>query len=302
MTKISIGTWAFGIYSDDPLDFTVVLDRLAGLGFDGIELGAFPPHPDPETCATPEQRAELRETLAGRGLTISAVAADFADAGFLRDDDNAAYLAAVDRNLEFCAAVGAPRLIVNTGDTPEAPSEIGVDLARDRLLRTWAEAARRAEARGLALTWEFEPCWSFNEPEEVIRIAQELASPGFGVCYDTAHGHTVSVVGARHVGGPKPLAGGQVELLERLAGTINHVHMLDSDGTIVEHEDSSEQTTLHVPFGRGVVDFDALMPALIAAGGATDWWTVDLCFWPDAWQATEESKQFVDGLVTRYVS
>lgn len=299
---ISIGTWAFGAYSDDPLEFPVVLDRLVELGFDGIELGAFPPHPDPVSCATPAQRQALRESIGSRGLDVSAVAADFDGAGFLRDDDNSAYLAALDRNLAFCVDVGADRLIVNTGDEPEAPSEVGVDLARERLLRTWAEAALHAEARDLALTWEFEPCWSFNEPEEVIRIANELARPGFGVCYDTAHGHTVSAVGARHVGGPQPLAGGQVEFLQRLAGTINHVHMLDSDGSIVEHEDSSERTTLHVPFGQGVVDFETLMPVLIAAGGATAWWTVDLCFWPDAWQATEESKRFVDELAGRFVA
>ena len=62
MTDISIGTWAFGAYADDPLDFEVVLDRLAELEFDGIELGAFPPHPDPETCASPEQR-EARASI-----------------------------------------------------------------------------------------------------------------------------------------------------------------------------------------------------------------------------------------------
>ena len=300
MKRISIGTWAFGAYSEAPLDFPVVLDRLAELGFDGIELGAFPPHPDPATCASAEQRAELAETISSRGLAVSAVATDFADASFLRDDDNSAYLAALDRNLDFCEAVGTSRLIVNTGDHPDAPREIGVELARERLLRTWREAARRAADRGIELTWEFEPCWSFNEPEDVIAIAGELSGPGFGVCYDTAHGHTVAVVGARHPDGPKPLAGGQVELLERLSGTINHVHLLDSDGSIVEHEDSTEQTSLHVPIGRGVVDFEAVMPALVAAAGRADWWTVDLCFWPDAWEATAESKRLVDGFVERY--
>jgi sugar phosphate isomerase/epimerase len=302
MKRISIGTWAFGIYSEAALDFPLVLDRLAALGFDGIELGAFPPHPDPESCATAAQRSELAATISGRGLAVSAVATDFGDAGFLRDDDNSAYLAAVDRNLDFCAALGTDRLIVNTVDGPEAPGEIGVGLARERLLRTWREAARRAADRGIALTWEFEPCWSFNEPEEVIAIAGELAGPGFGVCYDTAHGHTVAVVGARQPGGPKPLAGGQVELLERLSGTINHVHLLDSDGSIVEHEDSTEQTTLHVPIGEGAVDFDVVMPALVAAAGNAEWWTVDLCFWPDAWAASEGQKEIVDGFAARYLS
>jgi sugar phosphate isomerase/epimerase len=96
------------------------------------------------------------------------------------------------------------------------------------------------------------------------------------------------------------LPGGQVEFLQELSGTVSHVHLLDSDGTIVDHEDSSERTTQHVPFGRGEVKFDEVMPALVAAGGDTEWWTVDLCFWPDAWQATEESKRFVDELASTY--
>ena len=31
-----------------------------------------------------------------------------------------------------------------------------------------------------------------------------------------------------------------------------------------------------------------------------DWWTVDLCFWPEAWDATEKCKTALDGLVSKY--
>ena len=82
----------------------------------------------------------------------------------------------------------------------------------------------------MTLAWEFEPCWAFNEPAQIIEIAHQLAGPGFGVLYDTAHAHTVAEVGARQVEGG-PLAGGQLELLRELEGTIVHVHLLDSDGT-----------------------------------------------------------------------
>jgi sugar phosphate isomerase/epimerase len=297
MPKISIGSWAFGIYSERPLPFGQVLDRVAALGFDGMELGAFDPHPEPLTCSTPSQRAELKHLFEERGLEVSAVAADFGNDGFLTTATPTSYLAAMDRNLEFCRALGAGRLIVNPVDPPETPYEVGLAVARERLLSTWREAAARAAAVGVTLVWEFEPCWAFNEPEQIIDLAHELSGPGFGVLYDTAHAQAVSVVGARQVDGPHPLAGGQLELLDRLSGTIAHVHLLDSDGTIHESEDPMERTTVHMPFGTGEVNFDEVIAALVAAGGLTEWWTVDLCFWPDAWEATEASKEFVDALI-----
>jgi sugar phosphate isomerase/epimerase len=294
--KISIGTWAFGAYSEHPIEFGAMLDRLAELRFDGVDFGAFDPHPSPDTV---DDIDALAEVFTSRGLEVAAVAAGFGERGFLRSDDSDAYLTAVDKNLELCRRLGARRLIVNTLDPPETPYEVGLDLATGRLLRCWREAARRADGAGVELTWEFEPCWAFNEPEQVIAIAHELHGPGFGVLYDTAHAHTVSEVGARHVGVAKPLTGGQLELLERLAGTINHIHLLDSDGSIHDHPESPERTTVHVPFGYGEVSFDRVVPALAHAAPDAEWWTVDLCFWPDAWAATAHAKAFVDRLVDK---
>jgi sugar phosphate isomerase/epimerase len=206
--KLSIGSWAFGIYSERPLPFEQVLDRVSDLGFDGMELGAFEPHPDPLTCAGAGARAALRETFDRRELAVSAVAADFGSEGFLTVDEPHEYLAAMDRNLEFTRALGAGRLIINTVDPPETPHTVGQALARERLLETWGEAAKRAATAGVTLAWEFEPCWAFNEPEQIIELAHALSGPGFGVLYDTAHAHAVAAVGARHIGGAKPLAGG----------------------------------------------------------------------------------------------
>jgi sugar phosphate isomerase/epimerase len=299
VTRLSIGTWAFGVFSAHPLPFEKVLDRIAELRFDGVELGAFSPHPDPISCASKSDRAKLAEQFARRGLALSAVAADFGAEGFLRGDSRA-YLAALDRNIAFCDDVGAKRLIVNTMDPPEVAAEIGEAVAMERLLKTWREAASRAAAHGVTLVFEFEPCWALNEPEQVISIARQLTGPGFGVLYDTAHAHIVSEVGIPGTAGRHTLPGGQVELLSRLSGTIAHIHLLDSDGSIHASESSTERTTVHVPFGHGNVDFDRVIPALVAASGKVDWWTVDLCFWPDAWGAAEACKRFADQLVARY--
>ena len=47
--RTSIGTWAYtiGPYADKPIDFDTVCTKLKELGFNGVELGAFPPHPNP---------------------------------------------------------------------------------------------------------------------------------------------------------------------------------------------------------------------------------------------------------------
>jgi sugar phosphate isomerase/epimerase len=86
-----------------------------------------------------------------------------------------------------------------------------------------------------------------------------------------------------------------MELLDKLKGKITHVHLIDSDGKLNKHN-----TSEHVPFGQGVLDFDKLIPALEQAGVPNDWWCVDLCFWPNAWDVTAQSNTFLDGLRRKY--
>jgi hypothetical protein len=57
---------------------------------------------------------------------------------------------------------------------------------------------------------------------------------------------------------------------------------------------------MHLPFGKGVVEFDPILKSLAAEKLAHDWWTIDLCFWPDAWSATESCKKSVDRFVEQY--
>ena len=61
-----------------------------------------------------------------------------------------------------------------------------------------------------------------------------------------------------------------------------------------------DETSTHAPFGDGLLDFDVLVPELLKANVAHDWWTIDLCFWPDAWEATEQCKKAVDELAATY--
>ena len=84
-------------------------------------------------------------------------------------------------------------------------------------------------------------------------------------------------------------------MAQKLRGKINHVHLIDSDGTL--HDD---ETSTHAPFGAGVLDFDELLPELNRNHLPHNWWTIDLCFWPDAWDVTRQCKAAVDVLNAKY--
>ena len=58
---------------------------------------------------------------------------------------------------------------------------------------------------------------------------------------------------------------------------------------------------MHLPFGEGVVDFAPIVDRLYGEELAHDWWTIDLCFWPDAWGATEHCKKSIDGFIAQCV-
>ena len=72
-------------------------------------------------------------------------------------------------------------------------------------------------------------------------------------------------------------------------------HLIDSDGSLNEHN-----TSTHNPFGTGKLNFDKLAPELMNCGVPNDWWCVDLCFWPNAWDVTADSKRFLDKLRAKY--
>jgi sugar phosphate isomerase/epimerase len=303
--KLSIGSWAYIFNQEKPTnDFHEVMHKLHHLGYDGVELGSFGAHPTPVSHPTRASRLALKKEVADHGLEFSGMAVDlwsFKKPGpSILDENPTPYVAAFLGFAAFGADLGIKTIRVDTVEPPNALQTSGMDAktALDRLVNVWDKCARIAADHGMNVTFEFEPGFLFNKPSEVLHIVEGVRAKGnanFGVLYDTCHAHMCAAVGANHQGSKEILPGGALELLHKLKGKITHVHLIDSDGSLNEH-----QTSTHNPFGTGKLDFDKLLPALNDAGVPNEWWCVDLCFWPNAWDVTADSKQFLDKMRKKY--
>jgi sugar phosphate isomerase/epimerase len=305
--KLSIGSWAYIFNQDKPTtDFHQVVHMLHDLGYDGVELGSFGAHPTPVSHPTKADRLRLKKDVADHGLEFSGIAIDlwsFKKPGpSIMDENPTPYLAAF---LGFAAFAGDLAIKTIRVDAVEPPdffqtSKMDPKLGMDRIVNVWDKCSKIAADFGMNVCWEFEPGFAFNKPSEVLKIVDAVRAKGnknFGVLYDTCHAHMCAVVAANQVGPKETLAGGELELLQKLKGKITHVHLIDSDGSLNEHN-----TSTHNPFGTGKLNFDKLIPELIACGVPNDWWCVDLCFWPKAWDVTADSKRFLDKLRAKYAA
>lgn len=297
MKRISIGTWAYSIgpYAENPVPWSEILEKLSALGFDGLELGGFGVHPNPDIMPDKESRAKCKQGVADAGLAFSGLAANLWGEKLINTEDNSHYLDEFRKNLDFCVDLGIPGIRVDCVQPPTIFSEVDPGAARQRVVSTWKRCAREAADKGIYVTWEFEPGFAFNKPSDILRIVDEVNDDNFGVQFDTCHAHMVAAVGARQPGEKETLPGGALELAQKLRGKINHVHLIDSDGTL-----HGDETSTHAPFGEGILNFDELLPELNRSGIPHDWWTIDLCFWPDAWVVTEACKKAIDKLNVQY--
>ena len=302
MRKIAIGSWAYtiGPYEKDPVDIYTVCEKLAELNFDGVELGAFEPHPNPWNHPEKSQRKEFADRVRGYGLEFSGIAPDLWGRQLLNTNDPSHYLQGFKETCEFCDDVGIKGIRVDCTQPPTILDEVDYDTAFHRLVKTWQTCCDIAAQNDHYVTWEFEPGFAFNKPSDVLRVHEAVNRDNFGLQYDTCHGEMVAVEGCRHHGEKEILPGGQVELLEMLAGRINHIHLIDSDGGCHKDADGNDETSAHPPFGEGRLDFDTLVPLLAKEDVGHDWWTIDLCFWPNAWEATAKCKAAIDELNKKY--
>ena len=307
MKRISIGTWAYcvGPYMEKPIPFPEVVQGLKKLKFDGLELGAFFSHPNPENHPTLDDRKRLKDLVESNGLKFSGIATDMWDypnhPSHLADatDGGAHYLSMVRKNLEFTRDLGITLFRVDTVQPPDIlgtkdkPATIDKNQAKDNVVKTWQQVCKMAADMGILVTWEFEPGFVFNRPSDIVDVVNAVGEKNFGAMYDTCHAYMCSVVGARQSGGaPETSKDGMLDLAKKLRGKINAIQIIDCDGELNEHG-----TSTHKVFGTAKIDFPPVMKELSANSGCPhDWWTIDLCFEDGAWPKTAACKKGADEL------
>jgi len=297
--KISIGTWAymFGKYADNPITMKETAQKLGELGFDGVSLGGFKPHGHYELYPTKDDRKGLVDLFASHGLTINSYAADLWSFPFADGNKEMAqkFEEAFDRSLEMCVDCGIPVIRFDTVTETPYPADFDYDRAWDIVVAMFKKIAEKAKKAGVLAVWEFEPGYIFNKPSEIVRMVKAVNNDNFKLLVDTCHVQMCAVVGAHQWGQKEVLEGGQLEFSKMVKGMIGDIHIIDSDNKLHDNH-----TSVHAPFGEGVINFEEVVPAIVDAGYTkSDWWTIDLCFWPNAWEITEDSKKYVDNLFTK---
>jgi sugar phosphate isomerase/epimerase len=153
-------------------------------------------------------------------------------------------------------------------------------------------AAEEAARIGVRVVWEFEPGFWLNKPSEVKRVVEAVDHENFKLLFDTSHAYMGAVIGARQTGNKELLSGGVSEYGRMLGTMIGHLHLIDSDGSLHNNE-----TSTHVTFGRGKIDFLNVLTAMKTVVSNLPWWCVDFCFNPQTPTAGKEAVPFVHRLM-----
>lgn len=260
------------------------IEKIASLGYQGIEILADVPHAWPAGLL-PQQKEAIRQALARHRLPISNINAFMMNAvadprqpywhpAWTEPDPHyrAIRREHTRRALRLARELGAPHITTEPG----GPAVAG---------RTWEQAAALfyeelmpcvevAEHEQVALLIEPEPELLIERFGEFLRFMERIDSPWVGLNFDIGHAFCV---------GENP-----EEWVSPMARYTRHYHLEDIAATRVHR---------HLIPGHGAIDFPATLRA-IAATGYDGWLTIELYPYidqPD--EAAREAFQFVSRIL-----
>ena len=280
-----MATLAFSTNAYTRFELPEAIRRIAGHGYDGVELLADTPH-----AFLPEfdddDRAAVQRALDETGISVSNVNANTAR-GYYDDAPPSSFfdptLITADEEdrrwridytksaIDLAAAVGSPAVCVATGRP--LPGTMPEE-AREYLHDSLAEITAYAESAGVRVGIEFEPELLVECTEEVLTLIDEVGSDALGVNFDAGHAA---------VYGEDP-----AESIRQCAGHITGLHLEDIVG-------GQRGKHYHRIPGEGDIDFGAIFDALDDIG-YDGFATLELYTYPDAPdEAAERSYAALEG-------
>jgi protein FrlC len=239
---LAFNTW---VYSSFPVwvpayPLEVAIERIARIGYDGIEIGAASPHAYPDHL-TKERRREIKAALAANGLALaSMLPAPGGGPGFnvaspIREE-RAAAIDQYNKVIELCAEWGGKTCLYVAGwQIFGTPREQAWAWSREALTRI------AATAKDNDVTVAVEPTSAdsnlVDTIDDALRLMEESGSSSVKVMFDTYHALYRNEVPSDYV--------------YRAGKDLHHVHLADIDRN---------------PPGAGRVDYVALIAALKSVG------------------------------------
>lgn len=266
--------------------FDEAAERIAALGYEGLELMADVPHAWPAGLLEGTKEG-IRQAMRRTGLRFSNVNAFMMNAikdyrqpywypSFIEPDEGyrRVRIDHTHRALDLCAEMGAPHITTEPGG-PLAPGQSWDDALKlfAEVLKPLAEHAHKA---GVMLLIEPEPGLLIETTDQYVQLAERLNAPSIGLNFDVGHAFCMGEDLPRQIA--------------KMAPHTRHYHLEDIAATRVHH---------HMVPGTGAIDFAAVVQA-IRATGYDGWLTVELYpFVDDPNAAARSARDVIKPLMDR---
>ena len=301
--KISRGSWCLAFGMDPAPSLEQVVDVLSAFGYDGIELAGFFDHASIEKYPDSASRKKLVDWISSKNLEIAGYApGPYGDFGRLPwstggDEVVAEYEAFFEAHLQFCIDCGIGAMRVDPGDFGPMPHNVDYDKTWDRVVTMFQQHAKRGAEVGVTMLWELESGQFFVKPSEAVKLLNDVGDDNLQLMFDVGHIEACCVIAHNQVQPQERLAGGQVEFVKMMAGKIGHMHVCDTDSNTWHNAFGT-----HLGMGKGIIDFDALIPAVVDSGYTSKWWSVDaIPLNADTWGDTWADRLTLDALLDKHV-